>query len=153
MNKLTLLTICLISLGTTIFAQITTDQQASEKLQWLIDNHQTDSVFTEKSVEILKWYATSNPELEMRVKGLGKYLHSKRDESLDKRVIMIYTLSEFENQTNLSITRLESAVLAIKNVLIIYGNYKQFDDKCENRVLEKYSHYSKEELTSKIKKL
>ena len=72
MIKKVLTFILLITFINTSFGQITSDKEAAESLNWIIENPQieSDSLFTNKSAEVFKWYASNNPQVEMRVSGI-----------------------------------------------------------------------------------
>lgn len=137
------------------FGQITSNKEATESLKWIIENPQikTDSLFTEKSVEIFKWHAVNNSQVEMRVSGISEFMDSSKSYKFFKEVTMIYMLSEIDNQINKSINKRESEFLAISNVLSFYKNVILINEDYKNSILEKYSTFSEKELRKKLKKL
>ena len=137
------------------FGQITSDKEAVESLNWIIENPQieSDSIFANKSTEILKWYASNNPQVEMRVSGISEFIDSSKSYKFFKEILMIYTLSEIDNQINRKVDKNESSFLAISNVLKYYERITKIDENYKNPVLQKYSALSDKGLKKQMKKL
>lgn len=137
------------------FGQITSDKESTESLYWIIENPQieSDSLFTNKSAEIFKWYASNNPQVEMRVSGISEFMDSSKSYKFFKEVIMIYTLSEIDNQISRNVDKNESSFLAISNVLKFYKRLIKLDENYKNSVLQEYSALSEKDLKKQMKKL
>ncbi|WP_048331187.1 hypothetical protein [Bizionia psychrotolerans] len=155
MIKKVLTFILLITFINTSFGQITSDKEATESLNWIIENPQieSDSIFTNKSAEIFKWYASNNPQVEMRVSGISEFMDSSKSYKFFKEIIMIYTLSEIDNQISRNVDKNESSLLAISNVLKFYERIIKIDENYKNSVLQKYSALSEKDLKKQMKKL
>jgi hypothetical protein len=137
------------------FGQVNSAQEAEEVLSWIIENPQieTDSIFSEQSVSVFKWQALNHPEVKMRVTGISEFMDSGTDYKFFKEITMIYMLSEFMNQISGKSGEIESAVIALNNVLNYYKKVIQIDNKYKNPVLEEYIGLSEKHLRKKIKKL
>ncbi|MBL6665713.1 MAG: hypothetical protein ISP66_01770 [Flavobacteriaceae bacterium] len=81
----------LMTLINTSFGQITSNK---ESLNWIIENPQieSDNIFTHKSTEILKWYTSNNPQVEMQGSGISEFIDSSKSYKFFNNIIMIYTL-------------------------------------------------------------
>tara|TARA_R110000744_G_C19153469_1_gene539670 strand:+ start:112 stop:540 length:429 start_codon:yes stop_codon:yes gene_type:complete len=137
------------------FSQVNSTKEAEEVLSWIIENPQieTDSLFSEKSVNIFKWQALNHPEVKMRVTGISEFMDSGKNHKFFNEITMIYVLSEFMNQINGESREVESAFLALNNVLDFYKKLVQQNTDYKNLILEKYASLSEKELRKKIKKL
>ena len=155
MIKKVLTFILLTTFINTSFGQITSDKEATESLNWIIENPQieSDSIFTNKSAEIFKWYASNNPQVEMRVSGISEFMDSSKSYKFFKEILMIYTLCEIDNQISRNVDKNESSFLAISNVLKYYDRIIKIDETFKNSVLQKYSALSEKELKKQMKKL
>lgn len=155
MFKKVILTSLLICFAYPIFGQITSNKKANETLNWLIENPQikSDSLFTEKSVEVLKWHAKNNSQVEMRPSGIGEFMDTSSTYKFFKEITMIYMLSEIDNQINKSIDENQSAFLSISNVIKFYENVITINGAYKNDILDRYSTFSEKELRKKMKKL
>ncbi len=80
-------------------------------------------------------------------------MDTSQNDKLFKQIIMIYSLSEFDNQINTSLNENESAYSALLNVLNYYKNSVQLDSNHTNSILEKYLELSEKELRKKIGRL
>lgn len=134
------------------FGQITSDSQSTETLTWLIENPQieSDSLFNEKAANVFKWQALNYPNSQMRVKGISEFMDSSKNDRFFKEIVMIYTLSEFDNQINKNLKKDESAYFAIKNVLAYYNKLIQIDSEYDNPILDKYYGLSEKKLRKKL---
>jgi hypothetical protein len=137
-----------------VFAQITSNEEASRSLEWLIQNPQIDSIktFEKKSVEIFKWYAINYPQLNFRTTGIGEFIDSEHRSQFYREIMMIYNLSELDNQVNKKVSTSESAYLALKNVLDYYNNLTQINEVYKHPLLEEYNDLSDGKLRRRINK-
>ncbi|SNR79698.1 hypothetical protein SAMN04488009_0108 [Maribacter sedimenticola] len=137
------------------FSQVNSAKEAEEVLSWIIENPQieTDSIFSEQSVSVFKWQALNHSEVQMRVTGISEFMDSGANYKFFKEITMIYMLSEFMNQINGESREIESALIALNNVLNYYKKVVQIDTKYKNPVLEEYVGLSEKHLRKKIKKL
>ena len=119
--KLILLFVIIISSKAT-FGQVNSAKEAEEVLFWIIENPQieTDSIFKEQSINIFKWQALNHPQVIMRVTGISEFMDSGENYKFFKEITMIYMLSEFMNQINGESREVESAFIALNNVLNYY---------------------------------
>ena len=135
------------------FGQVTSNEEASNKLKWLIENPQVDSVknFEKITVEIFKWYALNYPNLEFRTSGISEFMESG-DYKFYREILMVYNLSEFDNQINKNIAAPESAYLALKNVLLFYSNLTEIDPTFKHPILEEYNKLTDKQLQKRVTK-
>lgn len=155
MFKKVMLITLLICLTYSSFGQITSNIEANETLNWLIENPQieSDSLFTEKSVAVLKWHAENNSQVEMRPSGIGEFMDKSQSYKFFREITMIYMLSEIDNQINKNVDESQSAFLAINNVLKFYQNIVLKNSIYKNVVLDNYTSLTEKDLRKKIKKL
>ena len=69
-------------------------------------------------------------------------MDSSKSYKFFKEILMIYTLSEIDNQISRNIDKNESSFLAISNVLKYYDRIIEIDENYKNSVLQKYSTLS-----------
>lgn len=155
MKKTLLILFIILAFGKNAIGQITSDSESSDTLNWLIENPQIESysIFAEKATAVFKWQAINYPNILMRVKGVSEFMDSSSNYKFFKEIIMIYSLSEFDNQINKDLKKDESAYFAMKNVLTYYSNIIQINPSYKNHILDKYNGFSEERLRKKIKRL
>ncbi len=155
MNRILISFFAIVLFSKSSFSQVNSDREANEVLSWVVENPQieTDSVFKEKLVSIFKWQALNHPQVQMRVTGISEFMNAARNYKFFEEITMIYMLSENMNQINGESSKIESAFLALNNVLSFYRKLVQINPSYGNSVLEKYARLSNKELRQKIKHL
>ena len=155
MKKAIIILFVIITFSNNVIGQIKSDSEASETLNWIIQNPQveSDSIFTEKVTAVFKWQAINYPNSEMRVKGIGEFMDSSPNYKFSTEIVMIYGLSELDNQINKDLKRDESAYSALKNVLAYYSNLIQISSTYNCPILDEYNELSESKLKKLIKRL
>ena len=152
---LTLTFICLVSFS--ISAQINTDKQAIDTINWLIENPQieSDSLFVSKSANLIKWQFINHPNSPMIFSGLSEFMDNTPSEyKLYKEISVIYMFSTFTNKIeNKNYSEKKSSFYAIQDVLNYYQKALEIDSQVRNEVLDSYLSFSDKELKKKMNKL
>ncbi len=139
-----------------VFCQITSDKEALDTYEWIIENPKLDSKdeFGQKLKNLLQWQASQHPQTLMRTNGIGEFMKSQESYRFYQEIIVIFMLSEFKfNMLNIEYDNSEFAYHAMTNVLRYYHNILQLDGQLKNNLLDEYSDLNQEELKIKMIKL
>lgn len=154
MQKVVIISLLFMTFTISGFSQISSDNEATETLKWIIENPQinNDSIFIKKSADLLKWYVLNYPNVEFRTTGISEFMDSSKADKFFKEITTIYAFSEFNNQINGEMNQTESAFLSISNVLDYYEKIIVFDEELKDSVLQKYNTLSEKDLRKEMKK-
>jgi hypothetical protein len=155
--KKTSLTLLFLLIFIPISAQIETEKQALVAINWIVENPQieSDSLFVNKSAELIKWQFFNYPKTPIEFGGLSEFMDkTNKDYNLYKEITVVYMFSSFIakiKNKNYSIKK--STFYAINSVLKYYKKALEMDHSLSNKILDNYVNLSEKELKKKINSL